>query len=96
MQQDLLNALRLIHPDIPDNATTEQVFAAMRLNRAFVRGPFWWALSRSIRFAKSPERQKKVAEWICNWKWRSEMSGQQFPPMRLEMSHKNTQYAKSI
>lgn len=76
----LLGILRTINPLIPTDATPEQAWQMVKPEgRAFLRGSFWQVLS-TLPFARTPEKQVKIADWIWRQKERAQKSGRQFPP----------------
>lgn len=78
---DLKNELRHIDAEFPDwAADTKQAWDFISHPKQYLHGSFWWALGRSLRFAKSLERQKKVADWLFAWRQRAQATGDQYPP----------------
>jgi hypothetical protein len=84
MHPRLTGVLRTINPLVPSDATPEQAWKMIKPEgAAFLRPSFWWALGRSLRFAKTPARQVRVAQFIWNWKVRAELAGRPWPPIAI-------------
>lgn len=83
MHTDLINALRTLDAEIPDWVDQQTAWKMIRPARAIVRRTgFWWGL-KSLQFAKSPERQKRIAEYIFHWKDQAEKNGRPWPPFAV-------------
>lgn len=62
---DLLNALKRLSPEITDGMTLDQAWRILNPERKiFQRQSFWGVLQATIIFAKSAEKQKRLAEYI--------------------------------
>lgn len=87
MHTRLLGVLRAtLNPLIPTDATPEEAWQMVKPGGAYLRPSFWWALERSLRFAKSQEKQKRVAEWILAWKQRAEANECPWPPPAINVT----------
>lgn len=85
LTQKLHSALLLLNPDMPFTITAREAWER-HLNpdkNVFARNTFWWALSRSLPFAKSEIRQNAIADFIeINYRRAMEQK-KMFPPTRL-------------
>ena len=82
----LLGVIRAtINPLLPADATPVQVWEMIRpSNLPFLRDSFW-AKVYFIQFARTPEAQVRIAEYIWRCKERAQKSGQPFPPKPIEV-----------
>lgn len=62
----LLGVFRIAFPKtiIPEGVSPREAWALIRPEGEFVHGSFWQIIDRKMMFAKTPEKQKAIAEYI--------------------------------
>ena len=85
MTPQLYNELRHIDAELPEWASVREAWGMLRPwpGHRYLLASFWRILQDHLPYAKTPDRQNRMASWLKEQRRRAAKAGKQYPPAAL-------------